>query len=193
MLNNEIISQLKNGLKSGVTVQVAPQLFETPREIAHQMAEMLNISKNDKILEPSAGKGALIRACQNIEQITAIEVNYQLSNFLKASFTESKVICDDFLNLTINDLGAFEKILMNPPFSNSQDIEHITHAFNFLKGDGILIAIACEGPFFRQDKSSVKFRDFLDEVDAEIIKLPEGAFKQSGTMVNTRLIKICKK
>ena len=79
---------------------------------------------------------------------------------------------------------------MNPPFSDSQDIKHITHAFSFLKSGGVLVAIACEGPFFRQDKKSTSFREFLESHNAEVIQLPEGTFKESGTMVRTRLIKI---
>lgn len=190
MLNNEVILKLKNGLKSGVTVQVAPQLFETPKELSLEIVDMLDLLPSDKILEPSAGKGSLIRACGNFHQITAIEINYQLCDYLRSIFNESKIICDDFLSLQNDDLGLFDKILMNPPFANGQDIEHITHAFKFLKKGGILVAVVCEGPFFRSDKKSAQFREFLSKFKAEIIKLPEGTFKNSGTMVNTRLVKI---
>lgn len=69
------------------------------------MAEMLDISPSDRILEPEAGKGSLIRACRNSNKITAIEINYQLCNYLRASYPEAKVICDDFLKLSPEDLG----------------------------------------------------------------------------------------
>lgn len=190
MLNQEIISAMKKSIKTGVSFQVAPQLFETPSELSNRMAEMLDISPSDRILEPEAGKGSLIRACENSNEITAIEINYQLCNYLRASYPEAKVICDDFLKLSPEALGEYDKILMNPPFADSQDIEHITHAFKILKKGGVLVAIACEGPFFRQDKKSTSFRDFLKSQNAEVIQLPEGSFKESGTMVRTRLIKI---
>lgn len=190
MLNQEIISAIRKSIKTGVTFQVAPQLFETPPELSNRMAEMLDISPSDRILEPEAGKGSLIRACENSKEITAIEINYQLCNYLRTSYPEAKVICDDFLKLSPEDLGEFDKILMNPPFADSKDIEHITHAFKFLKKGGVLVAVACEGPFFRQDKKSTSFRDFLKSQNAEVIQLPEGCFKESGTMVRARLIKI---
>lgn len=190
MLDQNIIEAMRKSLKTGVTFQVAPELFETPTELSNRMAEMLDLQDLDKILEPEAGKGSLIRSCDNIGSITAVEVNSQLCNFLRSSFSKAEIICDDFLNLTPEELGTFDKILMNPPFSDSQDIKHITHAFSFLKKGGVLVAIACEGPFFRQDRKSTAFRNFLELNGAEIIKLPEGTFKQSGTMVNTRLIRI---
>ena len=190
MLDQNIIEAMRKSLKTGVTFQVAPELFETPTDLSNRMTEMLDLQNSDKILEPEAGKGSLIRSCNNIGSITAVEVNSQLCNFLRSSFPNAEIICDDFLNLTPEELGTFDKILMNPPFSDSQDIKHITHAFSFLKKGGLLVAVACEGPFFRQDRKSTDFRNFLELNEAEVIKLPEGTFKQSGTMVNTRLIRI---
>lgn len=63
---------------------------------------------------------------------------------------------------------------MNPPFADSQDIEHITHAFKFLKTGGVLVAIACEGPFFRQDKKSTFFREFLESQKCRSDPAPRG-------------------
>lgn len=190
MLSRETILAMKQSLKTGVTFQVAPQLFETPLELSNRMVEMLDLRDSDRILEPEAGKGSLIRACSNSNLIIAVEINPQLCNYLRSSYPSAKVICDDFLTINPESFGEFDKILMNPPFSNSQDIEHITHAFNFLKKGGALVAIACEGPFFRQDRKSKAFRDFLDSTEAEVFQLPDGTFKESGTMVRTRLIRI---
>lgn len=50
----------------------------------------------------------------------------------------------------------------------------------------------CESTFFRSDKKSVEFRDFLDSVYAQTIKLEPGAFRESGTDVVTRIVKIRK-
>lgn len=46
--------------------------------------------------------------------------------------------------------------------------------------------------FFRSDKKSVEFRDFLGSVYAQTIKLEPGAFRESGTDVATRIVKIRK-
>jgi hypothetical protein len=38
----------------------------------------------------------------------------------------------------------------------------------------------------------VAFREWLKDNNAEIFDLPSGAFKESGTMVKTRIIKVKK-
>ena len=51
---------------------------------------------------------------------------------------------------------------------------------------------ASESPFFWANQKATMFREFLDSRGAEIVKLDEGAFKESGTMVRTRLVKLKK-
>jgi 16S rRNA G1207 methylase RsmC len=38
----------------------------------------------------------------------------------------------DFLECN-GDLGTFDRIIMNPPFANADDIKHIMHALKMLK------------------------------------------------------------
>ena len=52
------------------------------------------------------------------------------------------------------------------------------------------MSVVSEAPFFWANKKAVAFREFLDSHGAEMVKLAEGAFKESGTMVCTRLIKL---
>ena len=65
-------------------------------------------------------------------------------------------------------------------------------AYDLLDAGGVLVAIMCESTFFRSDKKSVEFRDFLGSVYAQTIKLEPGAFRESGTDVATRIVKIRK-
>ena len=81
---------------------------------------------------------------------------------------------------------------MNPPFTRHQDIDHVRHAYDLLDAGGVLVAIMCESTFFRSDKKPVEFRDFLGSVYAQTIKLEPGAFRESGTDVVTRIVKIRK-
>lgn len=64
--------------------------------------------------------------------------------------------------------------------------------YDLLDAGGVLVAIMCESTFFRSDKKSVEFRDFLGSVYAQTIKLEPGAFRESGTDVVTRIVKIRK-
>ncbi len=42
----------------------------------------------------------------------------------------------DFLAVTPDTLGTFDRILMNPPFERGADAEHVRHAFRFLTPGG---------------------------------------------------------
>jgi 16S rRNA G1207 methylase RsmC len=59
--------------------------------------------------------------------------------------------------------GAYDRIVMNPPFENGQDIAHVEHAYELLSPGGRLVTVMSEGPFFRQDKNAASFRNWLEE------------------------------
>jgi len=75
-------------------------------------------------------------------------------------------------------------------------MEHIRHAYSLLKPGGRLVSVISEGPFFRVDNKSVAFRDWLEEVSAEVERLPDDAFTGveafRETSVRTRLVVITK-
>src|SRR4051794_285291 len=48
------------------------------------------------------------------------------------------------------ELGKFDRIVMNPPFDHGSDIEHIRHAMKYLKPGGRLVAICANGPRQRE-------------------------------------------
>jgi type I restriction-modification system DNA methylase subunit len=164
------------------------QFFPTPKEIAQRMVKMAEIQPNDFLLEPSAGQGAIADEFPKLNAYMLIELN---PNNHKALLDKGYTAMQrDFL--TFNVLGLYDKIIMNPPFTKQQDIDHILHAFKLLKEGGILVSIVSESPFFRSNRKSLEFRFLLESYDAEVVTLPEGAFKESGTMVRTRIIKLRK-
>lgn len=162
------------------------QFFETPKEIVKQMIELADLGPEDSVLEPSAGQGA-IADCIGLNPLTVIELNHKNAEVLRGNGYE--VIEQDFL--TFDTTETYSKVIMNPPFSRQQDIDHVLHAWECLKPGGILVSIMSEGTFFRQNKKSVVFRELLDEVGYSI-PLDEGAFKSSGTNVRTRIVVMTK-
>jgi len=74
---------------------------------------------------------------------------------------------------------------MNPPFVNGQDIQHITHALHMLKPGGRLVAICANGP--RQQE---KLRPIVEQHGGRWESLPADTFKDSGTGVNTVLLRL---
>lgn len=170
-----------------------PGFFPTPRPVIDRMLELAEVQGHHKVLEPSCGKGdildALKEGCPGIE-LFAIERNYSLSDILSAKGHE--VSFGDFLEHS----GTYDRILQNPPFESGQDVEHIRHAYSLLCPGGRLVSVVCEGPFFRSDKQSIEFREWLDEVGGETEQLPEDAFQGREafreTGVRTRLLTITK-
>ena len=156
------------------------------------MCEMAEIDSTSEVLEPSCGNGQLADVIW--EHLPAgmccIELNTDMKRYL--SEKPYGVNYRDFLDVTKKEIGTINRVVMNPPFTRHQDIDHVRHAYDLLDAGGVLVAIMCESTFFRSDKKSVEFRDFLDSVYAQTIKLEPGAFRESGTDVVTRIVKIRK-
>lgn len=169
------------------------QYFPTPPELAEHMADLADLTAGDKVLEPSAGTGNIVKAVigRGIfkSDVTAVELNPDMA---KALASICGIVYDaDFLKAP-KAMGVFDRIVMNPPFTGGQDVDHIRHAWNFLGDGGKLVAIASPGWQFRQDRKFTDFREWLNEHNAEIEDLSEGTFQASGTMVRATLLTVQK-
>jgi 16S rRNA G1207 methylase RsmC len=96
----------------------------------------------------------------------------------------------DFLQIKPQESIRYDAVLMNPPFSRSQDIAHVRHADRFLAPGGTLVAVMGAGWTFRRDRHATEFREWLDLHGGEVEPLPPGTFKESGTGINTVLLTI---
>lgn len=188
--NGKEFEAMKETLKAGVKVVSAPQLFPTPPEIARQVVALAEIQAKQRILEPSAGTGNLLRAMYELpfktlpdaRDVVIVEIADGVCINLKNEFPCAVVYKKDFLAMG-DELGLFDRVLMNPPFSKGEDIKHIQHALNFLKDGGRLVAICANGP--RQQET-------LQPLATAWIDLPPGSFKEEGTNVNTAIVVIDK-
>ena len=171
------------------------QFFPTPRPIAERMCELAELDDTCIVLEPSCGKSDLADVVfeSGVEELIGLELNQEMGKYL-SNKPYGTGIGVDFLKYaqTIGHKAPYTRIVMNPPFSRQQDIDHILAAYSILRPGGILVSVVSESPFFRTNKKSVEFREFLEAHDAIIEPVAEGAFKESGTMVRTRLVKIVK-
>jgi len=175
---------LRRTARVGVKTVSAPQLFPTPEAIATRLGALARINHGQRILEPSAGTGALIAAIyarDNCADVQAVEINAALVEGLQQRWSRGnynfRCLQADFLECN-GDLGTFDRIVMNPPFQNGADITHIEHARHMLKPGGRLVAICANGP--RQ-------REKLRPEAVAWYDLPEGSFKSEGTNVNAAI------
>jgi predicted RNA methylase len=127
-----------------------PGYFPTPKDIAEVLVNKADIRPGMRVLEPSAGKGNLCDAIKQLvpaAQIVAIEPVGTLRKILEAK-------CYQLVGYDVFEHeGVYDRVVMNPPFENGQDIAHIRKAYELLSPGGRLIAIMSEGPFFREISS----------------------------------------
>jgi protein-L-isoaspartate O-methyltransferase len=174
------------------------QLFPTPPELAARVVEMAEIRPGDRVLEPSAGIGASLAPIdpETAGAIVAVESHSGLAAALRDKMPWVDVYFLDFLGIGVDGghslgrKGLFDRIVMNPPFANGQDIAHVTHALGMLKPDGVLVAIMSAGTRFRQDRKARQFRALMEQRGAEWHDLPPDSFADAGTGVNTCIVKV---
>jgi len=156
------------------------QFFETPEHIAKQLVEMAGIKYNDKVLEPSAGRGAIARY---IPYCDCVELNPDNRQYLLD--TGFNVRGEDFLTYD----EKYNVIVANPPFTKQQDIDHVNHMLDLAPR---VVSIMSSSVMFRTNKKTEQFRDKITKLNGKFIKLPEKSFKESGTNVNTCIVYVDK-
>lgn len=188
-------NQVEGWIETGRAVVEKDGFFETPREVVEKMIELAPLPENSSAiyLEPSAGMGAIARVLiergVDLKKLVLIEKNaFRCEALKKAGF--QTVFNTDFTTWISG--AVFERIYMNAPYEQGQDIDHTRHAYDLLTIGGILVSAMSEGAFFREDKKATAFREWMDEVEGQSFRLPAGSFSTSGTGVNARLVKIQK-
>lgn len=172
---------------SGLLFSSIPGFFPSPAPVVDEILSRVEIFAGDVVLDPNGGSGAILDAVAVAEPAATLktyEINGTLSEILNLKGYDTTQC--DFLSVEPYEMA--DKILMNPPFENLQDIAHIQHAFNFLKAGGRLVAVMSPSAFFRSDKKSAAFRAWFESLGGVADDLPEGSFKSSGTNVATKII-----
>ncbi|MFE4305720.1 hypothetical protein ACFRR6_06665 [Streptomyces sp. NPDC056891] len=70
----------------------------------------------------------------------------------------------------------YQRVIMNPPFADRQDIRHVERALRFLQPGGLLVAVMFGSLTFRQDRTSRDFLARVREARGTVAELPDDAF-----------------
>lgn len=169
------------------------QFFETPEPLVKQLVELADIKLGDWVLEPSAGHGAICKEIRKKECVLhTVELMPENAQILrdKGYF----VYEGDFLKMDEKKLQTFNKIIANPPFTKHQDIDHVRHMYSLLddKEGGRLVSVVSSSWTASRNVKPTEFREWLLDLDATILDIPKGTFKESGTMVGGHILVIDK-
>ncbi|GAP46933.1 methyltransferase [Streptomyces azureus] len=161
--------------------------FPTPGPVVQQLIELADIKPGMTVLEPSAGQGAIASAVAAEGCVVdCIEVQESNATVIFDAGYANLILVRDFLTTAPGaGIPGYDRVVMNPPFARQDDIRHVMHAHRFLKAGGLLVAVMSNGVTFRNTPLTREFRALLDMQGGELHPLPEGAFKESGTGVNT--------
>lgn len=163
------------------------EFFETPAPWAERMIQAAEIEPGMKVLEPSAGRGGIADRLPGDVHITVAEQSPTLAKVLEAKGYGT--VHGDAMSIP----GKFDRVVMNPPFSGHQDIEHVRHAFDQnLSPGGKLVAIMSSSAMHNQDRKASAFREWLDGHDHTVTEIPGDAWKRSGTAVHAVMVTVHK-
>lgn len=163
--------------------------FPSPPAVVARLMELADVQSGMRVLEPSAGKGAIAYACAGagatVDCYELMEANFAA---LAGDARLGSVRNIDFLSQAPE--ASYDRVVMNPPFAKQADIKHVLHALRFLKPGGLLVSVMTASVAFRDNNLTQDFRDLIRERGGDIEALPEGSFKESGTMVRTLIVTI---
>lgn len=193
------------------------EFYPTPQKVVEKMLSGVDWDFIKTILEPSAGKGDILREIAKREphgyygkkfDVDCIEIDPNLRQILKYNFSDERkrqfnerdeerytffekgihIVHDDFL--TYNPFKRYDLIVMNPPFSNGD--KHLLKALKMQENGGAIICLlnaeTIRNPYTETRKALVQQ---LERYNANIEYIENG-FTQSErrTDVEIALIKV---
>jgi predicted RNA methylase len=118
------------------------QFYPTPESLVSKVSRLIQHREDGKglaVLEPSAGKGDLLKALKmrncKCSIVDCCEIDKNLQSILKSK--HYNVVGYDFLQL--NSYTQYDLIIMNPPFSDGD--KHLLKAMEMQKNGGQVICI----------------------------------------------------
>jgi len=153
-----------------------PGFFPTPDRVISDMIDVARVRPDHSCLEPSAGIGSIAEALRKhgVNTIACCEIRPSLRDIL---MEKQFIVLNEPDFLEYHPKTLYDRILMNPPFENLQDIDHVRHAYDCLAPGGILVSLMSPAPWFRNIKKAQEFREWLKTLaKVDVVELPSASF-----------------
>ncbi len=166
--------------------------FPTPLSVIEKMNEYFDVSADMRILEPSAGEGAicdyLMKEYGGKNYSFSVDVCEKHVPFMAGLANKGyRVVGTDFMEMVKPDRG-YHLILANPPFSKNQDVIHFKRMYELLAPGGRVICVMSAKWRSDSDPMLKKFRDALGYCFHSVESVPKGSFRASGTEIETCIL-----
>lgn len=186
LFDGDAADAIENVILTGEVVSAKQQFgyFPTPAPVVRELILLANIKPGMTVLEPSAGRGAIAGPVAALGcHVDCVEIQHDNALAISDANIGRDLAVADFL--AVDPIPEYDRVVMNPPFAKQADIQHVTHAHQFLKAGGLLVAVMSNGVTFRNTPLTREFRALMDRHAGRLVALPEGSFAESGTGVNT--------
>ena len=166
--------------------------YPTPEKVARLAVSGLQLGPDSLVLEPSAGVGGIVRVLlESGASVTAVEVDDDRHAALGRLRGRLSVVRANFLRFPAKPV--FSHVVMNPPFFGTHWIDHVVHAFAFLRPHGHLVAVLPATAEIGESRRHDEFRAWAAARSArgawcQFSALPPESFAESGTRVQTVLL-----
>lgn len=163
--------------------------FPTPEPVGFKMTQWGGIRPGEKVLEPSAGHGAIARFFPDATNRHAVEPSNELAGRLALNAPDTEVHNMRFEDF--NTANKFNVVTINPPFGTAGKtaMDHLEKAVQHLREGGRIVALIPRGA--SMDK---RFEKWYESDGAKGVHLraefllPFVAFERAGTSVSARIV-----
>ena len=165
------------------------QAFYTPAAYAAKVAALADV-RGQIVMEPSAGDGALVKACidAGAYSVSCYEIDPAACAIIRDNYPGRAVSVSEMDFLETETITRFPRIVMNPPFAKDAYIKHIQHALRRLAPGGRLVSIIPGNlPMAKFAKLSTSLPKWSTW---DCIPMEAGAFSESGTNIKTSILVI---
>lgn len=162
--------------------------FATPEPLGLKMVEWANLKPGERVLEPSAGHGAIARYLPEGTHRTIVEPSSELASRAALVSPGARAVVDRFENLHITN--KYDAIVMNPPFGHGGKtaIDHVEKAMSHLANGGRIVALIPTG------QATERLGRLMDSPAAKgiylvaDIQLPAVTFERAGTAIRAQIV-----